>query len=223
MSRTEVVAPSWHIIAAEERSARALFAGAREWLQAKTSGAGHPPTAGKALADLSKDVGLQHVVFSGLENVKKLTGGKLEVLHFDGKAVPMGDIPMDGLAVDDLGPVVVSVLKAPEQFIGRDIGLSSEKLTTEQCAAIMTKITGKKVKDAKITPETYEKLGFRGAAELANRFRFYTMKLNGDIELTLQLNPNTKKFAEWMELKKDAFKDCSGWIMSWGPLVFFSW
>ncbi|KAJ1097319.1 hypothetical protein NDU88_002444 [Pleurodeles waltl] len=205
---------------------------------------------GKALADLSKDMGLQHVVFSGLENVKKLTGGKLEVLHFDAKgeveeyfrdirvpmtsirmpcyfdnflnffrpqkapdgdgyllAVPMGDIPMDGLAVDDLGPVVVSVLKAPEQFIGRDIGLSSEKLTTEQFAAIMTKITGKKVKDAKITPEAYEKLGLPGAVELANMFRFYTMKPNRDVELTLQLNPNAKKFADWMELKQDAFKD----------------
>ncbi|XP_078519195.1 nmrA-like family domain-containing protein 1 isoform X3 [Lissotriton helveticus] len=205
---------------------------------------------GKALADLSKDAGLKHVVFSGLENVKKLTEGKLEVLHFDGKgeveeyfrdinvpmtsirlpcyfdnflnffrpqkapdgdgyvlAVPMGDIPMDGLAVDDLGPVVVGVLKDPEQFIGRDIGLSSEKLTTEQYAAILTKFTGKKIKDAKITPEAYEKLGFPGAVELANMFRFYEMKPNRDIQLTLQLNPKAKKFAEWMELKKDAFKD----------------
>lgn len=205
---------------------------------------------GKALADLSKDTDLQYVVFSGLENVKRLTEGKLEVLHFDGKgeveeyfrdinvpmtsirmpcyfdnflnyfrpqkapdgdgyllAVPMGDIPMDGLAVDDLGPVVVSVLKAPEQFIGRDIGLSSEKLTTEQYAAIMTKFTGKKIKDAKMTPESYEILGFPGAKELANMFRFYTMKPDRDIQLTLQLNPCAKKFAEWMELKKDAFKD----------------
>ncbi|XP_078519194.1 nmrA-like family domain-containing protein 1 isoform X1 [Lissotriton helveticus] len=205
---------------------------------------------GKALADLSKDTKLKHVVFTGLENVKKLTEGKLEVLHFDGKgeveeyfrdinvpmtsirmpsffdnflnyfrpqkapdgdgyllALPMGDFPMDGLAVDDLGPVVVSVLKAPEQFIGRDIGLSSEKLTTEQYAAIMTKSTGKKIKDAKMTPEAYEKLGFPGAVDLANMFRFYKMKPNRDIQLTLQLNPKVKKFAEWMELKKDAFRD----------------
>ncbi|OCT58252.1 hypothetical protein XELAEV_18002190mg [Xenopus laevis] len=40
---------------------------------------------GKRIADMSKRLGLKHVVFSGLENVKKLTGGKLEVLHFDGK------------------------------------------------------------------------------------------------------------------------------------------
>ncbi|XP_077043012.1 nmrA-like family domain-containing protein 1 isoform X3 [Agelaius phoeniceus] len=42
---------------------------------------------GRRLADLSKRQGLQHVVFSGLENVQQLTGGQLEVLHFDGKGV----------------------------------------------------------------------------------------------------------------------------------------
>lgn len=34
---------------------------------------------------MCKRLGLHHVVYSGLENVNKLTGGKLEVLHFDGK------------------------------------------------------------------------------------------------------------------------------------------
>lgn len=40
---------------------------------------------GKRIADICKLQGLKHVVFSGLENVHKLTGGKLKVLHFDGK------------------------------------------------------------------------------------------------------------------------------------------
>ncbi|XP_032982847.1 nmrA-like family domain-containing protein 1 isoform X1 [Rhinolophus ferrumequinum] len=40
---------------------------------------------GKLVADAAKRLGLQHVVYSGLENVKRLTGGKLEVGHFDGK------------------------------------------------------------------------------------------------------------------------------------------
>lgn len=44
-------------------------------------------TQGKRLADLSKRLGLRHVVYSGLENVHQLTGGRLEVPHFDGKGV----------------------------------------------------------------------------------------------------------------------------------------
>ncbi|XP_075035196.1 nmrA-like family domain-containing protein 1 [Mixophyes fleayi] len=205
---------------------------------------------GKLIADLTKKLGLTFVVFSGLENVKKLTGGKLDVLHFDGKgeveeyfreigvpmasvrlpcyyenlltffrpqknkdgegyslAIPMGDVLLDGMSVKDLGPVVLSILKSPSQYTGKDIGLSTEKLTVEQFAAIMSKITGKTIKDAKVPPEAYEKLGFPGAGELANMFRFYIMKPDRDIELTLKLNPKAKKFQEWMEQNKDFFKD----------------
>ena len=37
------------------------------------------------VADVAKSQGLKYVVYGGLENVKRLTNGKLEVLHFDGK------------------------------------------------------------------------------------------------------------------------------------------
>ncbi|XP_025225612.1 nmrA-like family domain-containing protein 1 isoform X3 [Theropithecus gelada] len=40
---------------------------------------------GKLLADLAKHLGLHYVVYSGLENIKKLTAGRLTVAHFDGK------------------------------------------------------------------------------------------------------------------------------------------
>ncbi|XP_063791496.1 nmrA-like family domain-containing protein 1 [Pseudophryne corroboree] len=205
---------------------------------------------GKLIADVIKRLGLTFVVFSGLENVKKQTGGKLEVLHFDGKgeieeyfrqigvsmasvrlpsyyenlltyfrpkknkdsdsyslAMPMGDVPLDGLSVKDLGPIVVSILKCPSQYAGKDIGLSTEKLTVEQYAALMSKAIGKPIKDAKISPEAYEKLGFPGAGELANMFRFYIMKPNRDVDLTLKLNPRARKFQQWIEENKEAFQD----------------
>ncbi|KAM4698087.1 nmrA-like family domain-containing protein 1 [Rhinophrynus dorsalis] len=207
-------------------------------------------TQGKRIADLSKRLSLKHVVYSGVENVKKLTGGKLEVLHCDGKgeveeyfrdigvpmtsvrlpsyyenlltyfrpqkakdgetytlALPMGDILLDGMSVDDLGPIVVSILKCPSEYIGKDIGLSTEKLSVEQYASIMSKVTGKTIKDAKILPEEYENLGFPGAQELANMFRFYMMKPNRDVALTLKLNPKAKKFQQWIEANKEAFKE----------------
>lgn len=36
------------------------------------------------MAHIAKHLGLKHVVYSGLENVKRQTGGRLEVEHFDG-------------------------------------------------------------------------------------------------------------------------------------------
>ncbi|KAM3916758.1 nmrA-like family domain-containing protein 1 isoform 2-T2 [Leptodactylus fuscus] len=207
-------------------------------------------TQGKLIADLCKRLALQIVVYTGLENIKKMTGGKLDVAHFDGKGeveeyfrkigvpmtsvripsyfenfltffrpqknkdgdgyslvLPMGDVPLDSLCVQDLGGVVVSLLKSPSQYTGKDIGLSAEKLTVAEYAAIMSRVLGKDIRDAKITPEEYEKLDFPGAGELANMFRFNLMRLQRDVALTFKLNPKAKRLEQWLKENKEAFKD----------------
>lgn len=203
---------------------------------------------GKLLADVAKRLGLHYVVYSGLENIRKLTGGRLAAGHFDGKgeveeyfrdvgvpmtsvrlpcyfenllsyflpqrapdgksyllSLPMGDVPMDGMSVADLGPVVLSLLKSPEEHVGRNLGLSTCRHTAGEYAALLSKHTGKTVLDAKTTPEDYEKLGFPGAQDLANMFRFYTLKPDRDIELTLRLNPKAKTLDQWLEQHKEDF------------------
>ncbi|XP_036621747.1 nmrA-like family domain-containing protein 1 [Trichosurus vulpecula] len=205
---------------------------------------------GKIVADASKQLGLKHVVYSGLENVKKLTSGKLEVPHFDGKgeveeyfwnlgvpmtsvripayfenflnffkpvkasdgnyynlSLPMKDIPMDGISVADIGPAVASILRSPDEFVGKAVGLSAEALTIQQYADILSKTLGKVVKDSKITPEAFEKLGFPGAKEIADMMRFYHTKPDRDVKLTHRLNPNVKSFSQFILENKEAFKD----------------
>lgn len=147
---------------------------------------------GKLVADAAKRLGLKHVVYSGLENVDRLSGGKLKVLHFDGKgeveeyfwsigvpmtsirlaayfenfltvwkpvkssdgyytlALPMGDVPMDGLSVADVGAIVSSIFASPEEFVGKAVGLSSEALTVQQYADILSQTLGKDIRDAKV-------------------------------------------------------------------------
>ncbi|KAM5228164.1 nmrA-like family domain-containing protein 1 isoform 2-T2 [Ctenodactylus gundi] len=203
---------------------------------------------GKLLADLSKHLCLQYVVYSGLENIRKVTAGRLAAGHFDGKGeveeyfreigvpmtsvrlpcyfenllsyfwperapdgksyllnLPMGDVPMDGMSVSDLGPVVLSLMKMPEEYIGQNIGLSTCRHTVEEYAALLSKHTGKTVYHAKTTPEDYERLGFPGARDLANMFRFYALKPDRDIELTLQLNPSAQTLDQWLEQHKGEF------------------
>ncbi|XP_036207455.1 nmrA-like family domain-containing protein 1 [Myotis myotis] len=202
---------------------------------------------GKLVADVTKRLGVKHVVFSGLENVKRLTGGKLVVEHFDRKgeveeyfwsigvpmtsihlaayfenfltlwkpkkasdgdyytvALPMGDIPMDGISVADIGAVVSRIFDSPEEFLGKAMGLSAEALTVQQYADVLSKILGKDIRDAKITPEAYEKLGFPGAEEMANMFRFYQMKPARDVKLTHRLNPEVKSFSQFVSENKEA-------------------
>nr|XP_012326239.1 nmrA-like family domain-containing protein 1 [Aotus nancymaae] len=205
---------------------------------------------GKLVADTAKHLGLKHVVYSGLENVKQLTGGKLEVPHFDGKgeveeyfwslgvpmtsvrvaayfenfptawkpgkasdgdyytlALPMGDVPMDGISVADVGAAVSSIFNSPKEFLGKAVGLSAEKLTVQQYADVLSKVLGKEVRDAKITPEAYEKLGFPAAKEVADMCRFYQMKPDRDVKLTHRLNPKVKSFSQFISENQGAFKD----------------
>ncbi|XP_056675842.1 nmrA-like family domain-containing protein 1 isoform X1 [Monodelphis domestica] len=205
---------------------------------------------GKTVADASKHLGLEHVVYSGLENVKKLTKGKLEVPHFDGKGeveeyfwsigvpmtsvrlsayfenflnlwkpvkasdgdyynlmLPMKDIPLDGVSVADIGPAVASIFRSPEEFLGKAVGLSAEALTVQQYADILSKTLGKVVKDSKITPEAYEKLGFPGAKEMADMMRFYHMRPDRDVQLTHKLNPKVKSFSQFVSENKGVFTD----------------
>lgn len=205
---------------------------------------------GKAVADVAKRLGTKHMVYSGLENVSAVTGGKLEVLHFDGKGeveqyfwnqgmpmtsvripfyyenfltimrplqapvsdhyillLPMGDIPMDGISVADIGPAVASLFESPQAFLGKPVGLTAQRLTIKQYAEILSKHTGKKVLESKITPDMYEKLGFPGAKELADMFRYKWMKPYRDIELTRQLNPNVRSFDQFLSENKEALKD----------------
>ncbi|KAL1788154.1 hypothetical protein HispidOSU_014101 [Sigmodon hispidus] len=204
---------------------------------------------GKLVADVAKRLGLKHVVYSGLENVDRMSGGKLKVLHFDGKgeveeyfwsigvpmtsvrlaayyenfltiwkpvktsdghytlALPMGDVPMHGISFADIGAVVSSIFASPEEFVGKAVGLSSEALTIQQYADVLSRTLGKDIRDAKITLEAYEKLGFPGAKELANMFRFYHMKPDRDIKLTHRLNPHIRSFSQFISENQGAFKD----------------
>ncbi|XP_008821843.1 nmrA-like family domain-containing protein 1 isoform X2 [Nannospalax galili] len=205
---------------------------------------------GKLVADVAKRLGLKHVVYSGLENVQQLSGGKLQVPHFDGKgeveeyfwsigvpmtsvrlaayfenfltvwkpvkapggdhytlALPMGNAPMDGISVADIGAVVSSIFNSSEEFLGKAVGLSAEALTVQQYADVLSKILGKEVRDAMITPEAYEKLGFPGAEELANMCRFYQMKPDRDVKLTHHLNSKVKSFSQFILENQGAFKD----------------
>ncbi|XP_048448491.1 nmrA-like family domain-containing protein 1 [Rhincodon typus] len=119
--------------------------------------------------------------------------------------VPMEGVPMDGMSVKDLGGVVLAILKSPEKYIGKEIGLSTDKLTVEEYAAIMSRHTGKSIQDSKVSIKEYEERNFPGAQELAKMFRFYMKQPHRNKDLTLMLNPKAQCFEEWMSKNKNAF------------------
>lgn len=77
-------------------------------------------------------------------------GCALTGINLSRTGLPMGDTPMDGMAVEDLGPVVLCLLKSPQEYIGRVIGLSAGKLTEAEYAAVLSQQTGKTMEASKV-------------------------------------------------------------------------
>ncbi|XP_024421438.3 nmrA-like family domain-containing protein 1 [Desmodus rotundus] len=132
--------------------------------------------------------------------------GKASDGDYDTLSLPMGDIPMDGISVADVGAVISSIFNSPAEFLGKAVGLSAEALTVQQYADVLSKTLGKEVRDAKITPEAYKKLGFPGAKEMADMFRFYHRKPDRDVQLTHRLNPKVKSFSQFIAENQGAFR-----------------
>ncbi len=201
---------------------------------------------GKRVGDACKKAGVKHVIYSGLEVVKDITGTPCP--HFDAKGViekyldkigvpntstrysfyldnfsgmlrpqkqddgtysltlPM-DGPMDGIGVEDSGPAVASIFTNPDEFIGKKIGFSGDRLTIQEYMDILGKITGKKIKYNQVPQEQFATF-FPGADDMAAMFDFYARgNPDRDRTLTKRLNPAVRTFEHWVTDNKALFKD----------------
>ena len=114
--------------------------------------------------------------------------------------------PLDAMSVQDGGPAVAAVLSNPDEFIGKKIGLSTEKKTPSQYMEILSMVTGKSYKANYLPPEDFAKLQFPGAADLAAMYEYNDRFPSGrDLELTKRLTPKAKSFNDWATENKAAF------------------
>ena len=114
------------------------------------------------------------------------------------------DGPMDGICVSDLGGAVATIFGNPDKYIGQKVGLSGDKMTMHEYAAIISKVTGKTLKYNQVPPDVFAKFPFPGADDAAAMFEFYsTGKCVRDIDLTRTLNPDTANFEQWAVDNKD--------------------
>ncbi len=64
-------------------------------------------------------------------------------------------LPMEGIGVEGGGPAVASIFANPDEFIGKKIGFSGDKLTIQQYMDVVAKLTGKTIKYNQVTPDQF--------------------------------------------------------------------
>ncbi|XP_064376015.1 LOW QUALITY PROTEIN: nmrA-like family domain-containing protein 1 [Dromaius novaehollandiae] len=134
-----------------------------------------------------------------------------------GAVLPVGDTPMDGMAAEDLGLVVLGLLKSPEVYLGQVIGLSTSKLTMRVLGAKNHLVGVALLRQLLLlvcagAPGEHHawylrsmRNGFPGARNLANVFCCYALKPAHSMELTLKLNPRACTFHQWLADNKAVF------------------
>ena len=144
----------------------------------------------ESIAKAAKETGVEHVVWSTLEDTRKWVSlddesmptlnEKYKVPHFDGKgedgnftfALPMGEKPLPGIAAEDIGKCAYGVFKAGSKFIGKRIGITGEIITGKAMADALGNSIGKQVNYFPVPFDMYRGFDFQGADDLGNMFQF---------------------------------------------------
>ena len=122
---------------------------------------------------------------------------------------PMGDKRLPGIAASDIGKCALGLLKKPQEFVGKTVGIAGDHLTGEQMASAMSKAFGSKVVYNSVEPEVYRGFGFPGADDLGNMFQFkrdfegYFVGARS-LDVSRGLNPSLQSFDKWLEQNKNA-------------------
>ena len=212
---------------------------------------------GRNLAQAAKAAGVSHVIWSTLEDTRKLVPleddrmptlmGKYKVPHFDVKgevdelfraagvpvtflltsfywenfihfgmgpkrgadgvlslALPMGERPLPGIGVEDIGRSAFQIFKGGAAYVGQTVGVASEHLRGAEMAVEFSRVMGERVRYDAIPFEVYRGFGFPGAEDLANMFQYKhdfsePFCWARDPKAARKLNPAMEGFDDWLE------------------------
>lgn len=123
-------------------------------------------------------------------------------------ALPMGEKPLPGISVADIGKCAYGILRQGHANVGETVGIAGEHLTGDQMAQAFGDALGEKVRYDAIEPDTYRGFGFPGADDLGNMFQF-KRDFNDefcrvrDIEVARSLNPDLVNFRQWLAQNRE--------------------
>lgn len=117
--------------------------------------------------------------------------------------LPMGPAALPGIAAEDIGVCAMALFRQGEAAIGRQVGIAGGHLTGAEMAAALSCTLGEPVHHVDMDPAAYAALGFPGAADLANMFRYKRgfearFRAARDVGITRRLHPGLLGFDDFL-------------------------
>lgn len=117
--------------------------------------------------------------------------------------LPMGRARLPGIAAADIGACAAALFRRGEAAIGQRIGIAGEHLSGAEMAAALSRALGEPVRHVAMSAADYAALGFPGAADLANMFRFKELFNDEfcavrDVAATRALHPALMSFDDFL-------------------------
>lgn len=130
----------------------------------------------------------------------------------DGELVltlPMGDRPLAGIAVEDIGRTALGVFARGDELVGETVSIAGDILTGDGYAAALTDALGRPVTYRPLTVDQFRAQGFPSAVEMGNMFQFYAeyseeFTAARDLDRVRELNPRLQSFRDWLAEHRDA-------------------
>jgi uncharacterized protein YbjT (DUF2867 family) len=118
--------------------------------------------------------------------------------------LPMGERRMPGIAAADIGACAFALFTRGGDAVGAQVGIAGEQLSGAEMAAELARALGEPVTHYPMAFADYAKLGFPGAEDLANMFRYYhdfeaEFCASRPVEETRRLFPGLQSFRQWLE------------------------
>lgn len=126
---------------------------------------------------------------------------------------PCGEAPLAGVAIDDLGPVVVRIIRERARFRGETVAVVGDELRGEQLAAELSRGLGQEVRYTLEACEASAQLPTGAARELAAMFAFerrFAPSRRVEIEATRALFPGAQRFSTWVTRQSERLRSALG-------------
>ncbi|MGE5402449.1 MAG: NmrA/HSCARG family protein [Ignavibacteriales bacterium] len=152
----------------------------------------------KEIEDYIKDKRLPYTIFRPVFFMENFIGMRNEI--FGGKLVSAmdEDVPLQMIAVDDVGAFVAQAFSNPDIYMSKEIELAGDSKTFPEVATILSSVLDEKVTYVKLSLREYENIVGKEFAQMVDWFNrvgydvdIESLRNNYDVDLT--------SFRDWLE------------------------